>query len=582
MNKNYEDWSVKDIISELKKCSEENEDLKKVKKFGLVWEDVAEEGVEQCKKEFPLLEEDKNKAVINCPEKFSNYLIEGDNYHSLFLLQYTHKHMVDVIYIDPPYNTGAKNWKYNNDYVDKENAWRHSRWISMMEHRLSLAKNLLTKDGVLIVAIDENEVNELGLLLKQTFPSYNHHLVTIEHKPGGIQGDQFAYTHEYAYFVIPPNVKPAKRIQDPEWYPLCKSSGKDSERTSAKNCFYAIYVDPTTGKVVDFGNVEDPDYHPANDEEELDNGLIKVYPIRKGVERKWTYSREKVNGLKLRGRRLKTGRIEIEREMTEFPIKTMWYGAGQVISDIARKIQSRYNAAIHGTGRVKEVLGDREFDYPKSIYTVYDCIEPFVRDNKNAIILDFFAGSGTTGHVVMNINANDRGNRQFILCTNNENKIAEEITYEYLKRVIQREHEENHKQNDMLGYDDDLTFSLKNNLRYLKVHFQPIPILDSEKFEFVKHIEGLLNFKNNVLSEEITDNLKIFHCYRNNYIAIVLNENSIDECKDFIKNTVGNFDVYLFSYDEDVFEDDFAEFKDRVKLIPVPYDILDVYNKIIS
>ena len=184
--------SKESLIKEIERLKKE---LKKKKKYGLVWEEKPEEVVEMCKTKLPVLKEVKNKEIITDKDKPVNLLIEGDNYHALSVLNYTHAKKVDVIYIDPPYNTGARDWKYNNNYVDINDAWRHSKWLSFMSHRLRLLKNLLSPNGVLICTIDHNEQEALGLLLKELFPSKEITCVTIIHNPSGIQGKNFSYNN---------------------------------------------------------------------------------------------------------------------------------------------------------------------------------------------------------------------------------------------------------------------------------------------------------------------------------------------------------------------------------------------------
>ena len=188
----------KNCQAEINKLKKEIARLKKSvkdKRYGLVWMDVPEAFEEEAENALPVLKEVPEKAVVNNDDKPTHILIEGDNYHALTCLNYTHKGKIDVIYIDPPYNTGAKDWKYNNDYVDNNDAWRHSKWINFMSNRLHLAKRLLKKDGVLICAIDENEHAALGLLLESIFPTYKNDCITIVHNPRGIQGINFSYLY---------------------------------------------------------------------------------------------------------------------------------------------------------------------------------------------------------------------------------------------------------------------------------------------------------------------------------------------------------------------------------------------------
>jgi len=243
--KDYTNWDRNDLVKEI-------DTLRKRKKYGLVWEDKLENVVEQCKKELPALEEVKDKEIITDPDKPVNLLIEGDNYHALSVLNYTHKRKIDVIYIDPPYNTGAKDWKYNNSYVDINDAFRHSKWLSMMDKRLRLSKGLLKNDGVLICAIDENEVNRLGLLLEEIFPEKELVTVVIEHNPKGSPTRNFTYTHEYALFVIPRGISAiGKDPTDKEDTRNLRRAGRASSRKERPTMFYPIYV--KNGKIVRFG-----------------------------------------------------------------------------------------------------------------------------------------------------------------------------------------------------------------------------------------------------------------------------------------------------------------------------------------
>jgi len=211
---NLEELSREDLLALVKQLSAQT------RKFGLVWEDKPEKVAIDCETKLPVLVEDGERHIerdcdatdsllgddgANLP---THLIIEGDNYHALSVLNYTHAGKVDVIYIDPPYNTGAKDWTYNNDYVDREDTYRHSKWLSFMQKRLILAKNLLTENGVLICAIDENELHTLGLLLEEIFGQvYEYHCIAIVHNPRGIQGTNFSYINEFAFFVVPKGKK---------------------------------------------------------------------------------------------------------------------------------------------------------------------------------------------------------------------------------------------------------------------------------------------------------------------------------------------------------------------------------------
>lgn len=394
------------------------------KKYGLVWEEHEEEVDVKMRTHIPVFTEDKEKEIIGNPESDEyNFLLEGDNLHSLKLLEKTHKGKIDVIYIDPPYNTGAKDWKYNNNYVDKVDTYRHSKWISMMHSRMIIAKKLLKDDGVFICAIDENELGNLLLLIEDVFGiGYSADPISIVHNPRGIQGDNFSYVNEYAIFVYKRGYKVVgERIvkeEDIDWSPL-RNWGSESERNDARNCFYPIYV--KNGEIIGFGDVTSNEIHPKQTEYNAESDIYSVYPIDvKGVERKWRYARQTVDSIRnlLRAKKTKNG-FDIEIGKNYAPYKTVW-------------TEKKYDANEYGTQLISSMIPNNEFSFPKSIYNVYDCLYAVVRDRNNAIVLDYFAGSGTTGHAIMMLNKNIGGNRKFILCTNNE--VGENRVKEFRKK----------------------------------------------------------------------------------------------------------------------------------------------------
>lgn len=356
-----------------------------------------------------------------------NLFIEGDNLEALKLLQETYLGKIKMIYIDPPYNTG-RNLIYKNDFSEsvdeflersqqsdeggnklvanpETNGRFHSDWLSMIYARLRLAKNLLANDGVLICAIDENEQATLTSVLKEIFGEggYEHVCVTVIHNPRGIQGTNFSYNHEYALFVYPRGTKSIgdKKIAADEisWSQF-RNWGGESERTDAKNCFYPVLV--KGGEIVGFGDVCADDHHPK--QTEWDGDVAKVYPIDQGgVERKWRYARQSVEEIAHFLRAKKTTRgfeIEIGKDFALH--KTVWN-------------DTRYDANEYGTKIVNTLVKGGGFTFPKSLWTVYDSVHAVCANNKDALVLDFFAGSSTTAHAVMKLNADDGGNRQFIM-----------------------------------------------------------------------------------------------------------------------------------------------------------------------
>lgn len=356
-----------------------------------------------------------------------NMYIEGDNLDVLKTLQESYLHKVKLIYIDPPYNTG-RNYIYRNDFsvgseeydeqaglVDEEGARLaanpvgsarfHSAWLTMMYQRLLLARNLLTDDGVLVCAIDENELFSLEMLLKEIFGegTYDHVCVTVIHNPRGQQGKNFSYTNEYAIFVFPKALKVIadKRIPDDEvsWSPL-RNWGSESERTDAKNCFYPVIVQ--NDQIVGFGDVSPDEYHPQ--QTVRDGDKYYVYPIdRQGIERKWRYARQTVESIwsMLRAKKI-SGGYDIELGKTFGIQKTVWD-------------DKKYDANEYGTKIVSDLVPGGGFSFPKSLYTVYDSVYAATAEDKDAIVMDFFSGSGTTAHAVIKLNAEDGGHRKFIM-----------------------------------------------------------------------------------------------------------------------------------------------------------------------
>lgn len=502
----------------------------KGKKYGLVFEEHREGIDEVLENNLPVLTEDTDLFIDNGGQM--NFLIEGDNLASLKLLEKTHKCKIDIIYIDPPYNTGAKNWIYDNDYVDSNDLFRHSKWLSMMNQRLVLAKKLLANKGVLICAIDENECATLKLLLEEIFGgSYEYVCITIVHNPRGIQGKNFSYTHEFAFFVIPKGDKIIGGRKKPEseidWRNL-RDNGGESLRSDARNCFYPIITDGQN--IIEFGDVVFDESEHHNQTEKIGN-LYYVYPVDKqGIERKWRYARQSISKIKdyLRIKKTKTG-FEIELGKPYGTYRTVWDNA-------------RYDANEYGKKILNSLIPHCPFDFPKSLWNVYDCLYSVVAQRKNTTILDFFAGSGTTGHAVMKLNAEDGGNRKFILCTNNENNICRDVTYERIKRVIAK---------------DDYKASLK----YLKVDY--LPISDKLYYEYADelllHIRELVELENGI------------NFNGNAEIAIVLTEKELDDFTQNIPETckaiyVGH-DVLPTEEQEKIF----AKRKIKVNVIPEYY-----------
>ena len=350
-----------------------------------------------------------------------NLIIKGNNLLSLHSLKSEFAGKIKLIYIDPPYNPPSSNntFTYNNNF-------NHSTWLTFMKNRIEVARDLLTDDGAMIIAIDKNEQTYLGVLIDEMFKGYENHCVTIVHNPRGVQGTNFSYTHEYAFFIFPKGTKTIKNrkiVEEDISFSNLRNWGSESERKDAKNCFYSILVDKCTKQVIDFGDVCDDKFHPKINIH--DGDFVEVYPIDKeGVERKWRYARQSVKEIKdLLAVVVKDGVYDIQIGKDFGQYKTVW-------------IDKRYDANEYGTKLVKDLVPESNFSFPKSLYNVYDAIYAVVQDDKNAIILDYHAGSGTTGHAVLNLNEEDKGNRKFILIEQMD--YIKTVTAPRIKEVLKR------------------------------------------------------------------------------------------------------------------------------------------------
>lgn len=395
-------------------------------------------------------------SVCNAPDSdLWHTLIEADNYHALQLLEYLYAGKVDCIYIDPPYNTGARDWKYNNDYVDGSDSYRHSKWLSFMQKRLLLAKKLLNPaNSTLIITIDEKEYLHLGCLLEELFPEANMQMVSSVINPAGVsRGGQFARTDEYIYFLTFGSCVPSPLQLNEDWRGKIKGGYKDklrwnglqrsgtaTLRSDRPNMFYPIYINEDGTQIIRVGESIgiDVDRCTINAPE----GQIAIWPIfPDGREGRWRLGRDTLIEL-IAKHYVHIGKVDGDRaaisylaqgeqakvENGDFPI--IGYNPdGSIIVDEsgyeARFVPgtqwwiTSHDATQKGTKMLNDIVGHR-FTFPKSVYAVHDAIRFFVHQKKNALIVDFFAGSGTTLHAINLLNAEDGGNRRCIMVTNNE------------------------------------------------------------------------------------------------------------------------------------------------------------------
>ena len=401
-------------------------------------------------------------AVRRGGDKPHHVVINAENFHALEAMLFTSQGTVDAIYIDPPYNTGAKDWKYNNDYVDGEDAYRHSKWLSFMERRLKLARKLLNpNDSVLIVTIDEKEYLRLGLLLEQTFPEARITMVSSSiNSAGATRKGSFARAAEYLYFVQLGSSKPAPLVLEAEWNAVKTDnkkdiywsrlirSGADSARSDSVNQFYPVFVRDTAAGPA-FVDVGEPYFGQDRTEVEAPSESTAVWPIRRdGSEGRWRVSATVLRGLLARGHarlgKWRDGETTVyylkqgeSTKVTEGDFQVVGHRAdGSVITD-GSSYESRFiptdiwritshDAGNSGSRLISKFIPGRRFPFPKSLYAVEDCLRFFVADKVDAVVVDFFAGSGTTAHAVMRLNRQDHGRRRTISVTNNEVAVDEQ------------------------------------------------------------------------------------------------------------------------------------------------------------
>ncbi len=563
--------SPQELLARIKELENENKQLKSRKKFGLVWEDKPEDVLFQCTENIPVLREVKNRKIVKDNSVQDNLLIEGDNYHALSVLNYTHKNKIDLIFIDPPYNTGSNTWRYNNDYVDKEDTFRHSKWISFMHNRLSLAKNLLKEDGVLILTIDDYEIFSIGSLLDSIFGDDNRmNVVIVENNPRGRTSNAFfATSHEYYLYYAKDSSKVElnnipltneqeavfKHEDDISKYRLLplRKSGADSRRPDRPKQFYPIYINEKTLEMT----------------LEFKKGWFELLPIdSEGVERVWKLGKDSCKEL------IKNGDIIVKPSKDSFTLsqkdrlkegrkpKTVW-------------VNPKYDASAHGTIMIANILNKRDsFDYPKSLHAVIDSIYPVISKREKAVVLDFFAGSGTTGHAVLELNKQDGGNRKFILCTNNENKICEEVTYERIKRVIKGY--TNKKGEKVEGLGGNLSYYKTDLVNIEKLH----KVSDEARIKVTYQAGEMIAVREDTLNEiEKNEWWQIFEG-NGKVTAIYFKENKdkLQELINLLEKKKMSTTLYIFGWGKNEYRNEYSTRNIKVEDIPEP--ILEVYKEI--
>jgi adenine-specific DNA-methyltransferase len=535
------DLKIKKLEEEIERLKKE---LKTKKKYGLVWESKKEEVVEMCKEKLPVLKEVKNKEIITDKDKPVNLLIEGDNYHALSVLNYTHAGKVDVIYIDPPYNTGNKDFIFNDHYVDREDAYRHSKWLSFMEKRLKLAKNLLKDTGVIFISIDDNEVAQLKLLMDNPdlFGETNNIGIFVWRKKVGAGADsKLLFTqHEYILFY-----GRNKNKLDNFYEPLTEKQLKEYKNPDNDPRGLWAPTDLTA---------------PSSD---TDNTRLYeiISPTGKKWLRRWSYTKENMQKL------IKDNLVWFGKDGNSMPKRKRFLSEKK---GLVPRSWIDFVLTQDGKRDFENIFGqnNRLFEYPKPV----GLIKHFIRitTTKNSLILDFMAGSGTTGQAVLELNKEDGGNRQFILCTNNENNICTDVCYPRIKKVIE-------------GYKNlkgEQVEGLGGNLKYFRTDFVDAEPSDKNKIKLTKQATEMLCIKEGTFGKVIdNERFKIFK-NSDHYTGIILDQTSIPEFKRAIKDIKGKFSVYVFSLGDETFDKEFEDVKQKVKLSPIPEAILRVYRRI--
>ncbi len=560
-----------ELSARIKDLEKQIKVLKDRKKFGLVWEDKPEEVVLQCDTNIPVLKEVKGKKLFSDNDLPVNILIEGDNYHSLSVLNYTHGNKADVVYADPPYNTGNKSWRYNNDYIEKEDEFRHSKWISYIHKRINLAKKLLKNTGVLIFAIDDYEVHTLRLLLDEIMGEDNRlGTITVVHNPGGRQDEQFfATAHEYMLIyakdrnqaVIKHLDQSEEKIKDYQYsdnlgtYKLreYRRAGANSRRQDRPNLWYPIYVNP---KTLEIGISKQ-------------KGWTEIWPIDKsGIERVWRWNAKTFN-------EKKSDYIQVKKSIEGYK----FYVKERSINYKGEKPKTFWfkpeYSAVNGTSVLKEIFAeksDKIFDFPKSPFLMRDILS--IASDTDSTVVDFFAGSGTTGHAVLELNKQDGGNRKFILCTNNENKIAEEVTYERLKRAI----------NGYKNKKGEAVEGLGSNLSYYKTDLVNIDklqrISDESKIKVTHQAGEMIALREGTLNEvDKNDWWQIFDGKEKRTVIYFKEDKSrLPELIKFLDKEDKSTVLYIFGWGKNEYKNEYSNKNIRVEDIPEP--IIEVYKEI--
>jgi adenine-specific DNA-methyltransferase len=552
------------------------------KKYGLVWEDKPEEVEEQLRENLPVLKEVKDKAIVNGEEYPNHILIEGDNLHALTALSFTHEGKIDVIYIDPPYNTGSKeDFIYNDHYVDKEDDFRHSKWISFMHRRLNIAKRLLTSDGVIFCSIGDDEISQLTLLFNEIFIEENKlGVIARVAKTAGDKGSYFAPSKDYvlAYSKNKAILSDFKDEVDESLFKKIETEGdKKGERYRDDVAFYQSSLDPMRGCVNQRYYVEAPDgsllLPPGNIVPSEKSEGSKI-PPETGEDKVWRWSVDtyfKQKELLVFKQTKQSPLIDGNGHKAKWNIYTKSYLNSR--SEKGASPRDYLDNFINRKGADFIKQYDIDFNYSKPFELIQHLIK--ITNKSNDIkVLDFFAGSGTALHSVMNLNTMDNGKRTCIVTTNNESNICEEVTYPRCSRTIIPY--KNKKGIDMPNFP-------KNNLRYFKSEFVSREPSLKNKREITQLATELLCIKEDCYTEQKIK-IKQAKLFANARVTLLIlfDDHIIPDAVELIKRMdAKEIKVYVFSMGSDPYTEDFAEVLDKVTLCALPDAIYKAYQNVL-
>ena len=538
----YKEWSNSQLINRIKQ-------LERNKEYGLIWDQEKTKEVFEItvEKKLPILKNVIKNGMSN-KSALNNILIEGDNYHALSILSYTHEEKIDVIYIDPPYNTG-NGFRYNDKIVDRNDSYKHSKWLSFMNKRLRLARQLLTKNGVILISIDDQEQSQLKILCDEIFGEANFYAMlnwTARNKPMNAGSSRFKIQKSEEYVLVYGKISMQERvafnleIKEKLEYPNDDGKGEGEYRIEEVQQRKNIGIKRS---------------------EKMAYTILNIKP-KEGY--RWTigheHADEMISKKHLYVKNTKIVRKIFKSEESDVRFHPFWAN----LSDI-------YGSSESGKKELDEIIPNHGFETVKPTELIKKLI--FHTTTSTSTILDFFAGSGTTGHAILELNNEDHGDRKFILCTNNENNICSNVCYPRLKKIITGY--KNSKNKKILG--------LGGNLKYFKTAFVNSEPTDQNKKNMVEQSTEMLCLKENCFDLiESGKKFKIFKNYDGNYLGIVYYYDGIDPFKKEVLKLERKINTYVFSLTDEVDTEDFDDVAEWVYLKPIPSAILNVYRRIFS